>query len=97
MSDNLMYEIFGDSKASKKSFNVKVTTKAAANRIKIEKLANGKNIIKVFVTVAPEDGKANKEVIKLLAKVLDVPQSNITITSGLTSKNKVITITPRNL
>ena len=93
---NLIDEISKDSNVSTKSFNIRVSTKTAANRIKIEKLSNGEKLIKVFVTAAPEDGKANKAVIKLLSKTLGVPQSNIAITSGLTSKNKVITVTARH-
>ncbi|MFN6222240.1 MAG: DUF167 domain-containing protein, partial [Dolichospermum sp.] len=40
----------------------------------------------------PIDGKANEELIKLLAKKFDVPKSSITIKSGVTSRNKLIII-----
>ncbi|HLO49853.1 MAG TPA: DUF167 domain-containing protein [Kamptonema sp.] len=38
----------------------------------------------------PTDGKANEELIKLLAKRFDVPKSQITIKSGLSSRNKLV-------
>lgn len=76
-----------------KTLHVRVTTKAAANRIKVEELTpNGEKLIRVYVTTAAEGGKANKAVIKLLAKALNIPPSALTITHGLTSRNKVITI-----
>ena len=52
-----------------------VTAKAAANRIKVEELSNGEKLIRVYVTAAAEGGKANKEVIKMLAKPLGIPPS----------------------
>ncbi len=40
----------------------------------------------------PVDGKANKELITLLAKKFDVPKSLIQIKSGLSSRNKLVEI-----
>jgi uncharacterized protein len=42
------------------------------------------------VTVAPEDGKANVAVIKLLSKALRVPASQIEILRGETSRDKTL-------
>lgn len=44
----------------------------------------------VHLKSPPVDGKANKELIKLLAKKLDVPKSQIRIKSGLASRFKLI-------
>lgn len=41
---------------------------------------------------APVEGKANNELIKLLAERFDVPKSQITIQSGFSSKNKRVEI-----
>ena len=68
--------------------NVKITPKAAKNRI-------GKTFnesLKIYVTAAAEAGQANKSVIELLAKELKISKSSITITQGLTSPNKVISL-----
>lgn len=40
----------------------------------------------------PVDGKANKELIKILAKRFDVSKSQIRIKSGLSSRNKLVEI-----
>ncbi|MGG6296995.1 DUF167 domain-containing protein [Leptolyngbya sp. AN02str] len=40
----------------------------------------------------PTDGKANQELIQLLAKTYGVPKANITIKLGLSSRNKVVEI-----
>jgi len=46
----------------------------------------------VSVVTAPIEGKANSEVIKLLAKEFDVPKSLITIKSGQKSTIKTVTL-----
>ncbi len=46
--------------------------------------------IKVNVAAAPEKGKANKELVKFLAKTLDIPKSGITIVSGEKDQRKVL-------
>ncbi|MDF0556741.1 DUF167 domain-containing protein [Kamptonema sp. UHCC 0994] len=45
---------------------------------------------KVSLKSPPIDGKANEELIKLLAKKFDVAKSQVTIKSGLSSKNKLV-------
>ena len=44
----------------------------------------------VRVTAPPVDRAANDAVVALLARVLDVPKSALTITRGATSRNKTI-------
>jgi hypothetical protein len=41
----------------------------------------------------PVDGKANEELIKLLAEKFDIPKSDIKIKSGLSSRQKLVEIT----
>lgn len=48
--------------------------------------------IKIAITTPPIDGKANETLIKFLSKELRIPKSNITITKGLTSRNKTLEI-----
>jgi len=48
--------------------------------------------LKVAVAAAPEKGKANRAVVKLLAEVLDLPASAVTIAAGETSQDKVAEI-----
>ena len=68
---------------------IRVTSKASANRIRIEQHPTGPRV-RVDVPVAPEDGKANKQVIKLLAKKLRMPKSALTIKHGFTNRDKII-------
>lgn len=48
--------------------------------------------LKVYLTAVPIDGKANKELIKLLSKELNINKSKISIIKGEKSKKKVIEI-----
>ena len=71
---------------------VRVTPKAAANRVKIDQQSNRSYLIRVYVTVVPEGGKANREVIKLLAKEFKIPQSSLVIIQGIHNRDKTILI-----
>jgi uncharacterized protein (TIGR00251 family) len=46
----------------------------------------------VHLKSPPVDGKANKELVELLAKKFAVPKSHITIRVGLSGRNKVVNI-----
>ncbi len=72
--------------------DVRVTPKASANSLKIERLADGADILRVRVTVAPEDGRANKAVIALVAEALGLPKSALTLIRGEKSRTKTIGI-----
>lgn len=66
---------------------VRVTPKASRDRILVEADA-----IRVYVTTVPEDGKANKAVVKLLSKALGVPKTRLDLIRGATSRDKVFRI-----
>ena len=46
----------------------------------------------VRVTAAPADGAANAAVVKLLAKIFGLPQRDIVMTSGATSRLKTFEV-----
>ena len=73
------------------SLQVRVTPKASVNRIRIEEHPEG-SLVRVDVAVAPEDGMANKQVIKLLARELGLPKSALVIARGQTNREKTISI-----
>ena len=50
------------------------------------------DLLKVRITAAPVAGGANKHLLKFLAKKLKVPQGQLSIKSGATSKNKSIAV-----
>ncbi|MBW4502881.1 MAG: DUF167 domain-containing protein [Scytonema hyalinum WJT4-NPBG1] len=68
----------------------KVKVKPNSKIQKIEEQADGS--LSVRLKSPPVDGKANEELIKLLAEKFDVPKSHITIKSGLSSRQKLVEI-----
>ena len=74
------------------TIQIRVTPKAASNHIRAEEQADGMIVLRVYVTAVPEDGKANKAVIALLAKELSLPKSALSIGRGSTGRNKIIHI-----
>jgi len=47
---------------------------------------------KVSVAAAPEGGKANVEVVRLLAEVLAIPKRRITIVAGRSARTKIVEV-----
>ncbi len=66
--------------------NIKVITRAKKNSV--EKISPDEYRVKVVS--APVKGKANKDVLKLLADHLKVPPSRLTIVRGASSNHKII-------
>lgn len=46
--------------------------------------------LKVKLTSPPVEGKANKELIEMLAKEFNITKNNVEIISGKMSKNKIV-------
>lgn len=63
---------------------VRVTPRASRNEVVRDEAG-----VRVYVTVAPEGGKANAAVQKLLAKALGVAKSRLVLTRGATAREKV--------
>lgn len=68
--------------------SVKVHPNAGKDRV----VGEHADKIKIAVTVAPEKGKANRAVIKVLSRRLGVKSSDIQIVSGETSRDKKVFI-----
>jgi len=66
---------------------VRVTPRAARNAIVLRDGA-----IRVAVTAAPEGGKANAAVQKLLARALGVPKSRLRLIRGESARDKVFSV-----
>lgn len=62
---------------------VRVTPRASRNAV--EETEAG---LRVSVTTVPEDGKANKAVVKLIADALGVAKSRLTLVRGTTARDK---------
>ena len=59
---------------------------------KQELLQTAKGVVTCRLKSPPEDGKANAELVKFIAKKLAVPQADVRIIQGQTSRKKVIAI-----
>jgi uncharacterized protein (TIGR00251 family) len=68
----------------------KVKVKPNSKQQKIAEQSDGTLI--VYLKSPPVEGKANEELIKVLADQFDVPKSYIRIKSGLSSRQKLIEI-----
>lgn len=65
-------------------YKVRATPKAACDRLVIEG-----DVIRIYVTVAPEGGKANAAVRAILAAALGLPPSALSLTQGHSARDKV--------
>jgi hypothetical protein len=69
---------------------IQIKVKPNSKEQKIEETGDGSFIIRL--KSPPVDGKANQELITILAKKFKVAKSQIIIKSGLSSQNKLIEI-----
>lgn len=67
---------------------IKVVPSSGRLEIKLDK--NGE--LKCWLKSVPENGKANAELVKFLAKTLDITQERVSIISGQASRRKRINI-----
>ncbi len=69
------------------TFSVKVRPSASVTVVK-DILDDG--TVKIDVAAAPEDGKANEELVRFLASEFGIPRSSVQIVSGATAKRKIV-------
>jgi len=69
---------------------IQVKVKPGARQSRIEEVSHGPWL--AFVRSPPTDGKANAELVTLLAEHLDCPRSAITIKSGAGARLKLIQV-----
>lgn len=74
---------------SKLADGIKISIKVIPNSSRCEISATAEDGLKLRLDVPPVEGKANAKCIKFLSRLLDVPKTSITITSGEKSRNKV--------
>jgi uncharacterized protein (TIGR00251 family) len=67
---------------------IKVKVITQAKQSKIEEI--GPNGLRIKLKSAPIKGKANKELVKLLADYYQVPKSRVEILKGQKAKDKVV-------
>ena len=70
------------------TINVRVQPRASRNRV------NGyrDGVLRVSVTAPPQDGRANAALLELLADVLGIAKSRLSIVRGHSSRDKVVAV-----
>jgi hypothetical protein len=73
---------------------VRLTPKGRRDAIEgLADTADGGAEVKASVTAVPEDGKANRALVKLLSKSWGVAKTDIAIVAGATDRHKVLSLT----
>ena len=73
--------------------SLRVTPKSASDALSgLHEGAGGKVSLAVKVRAQPEQGKANKAVIQLLATSIGMPKSRLSVVSGAAERNKTVLI-----
>jgi uncharacterized protein len=68
---------------------VRLTPKGGRDAIDgIERLADGRSVLKVRVRAAPSDGEANAALVTLVAKTLGVAARDVSLVAGATARIK---------
>ena len=71
---------------------MKIKVKVIPGSKKQEVIEMGDGTLRVKLCSQPLKGKANKELVELLASYYKVPKSEISIASGHTSKQKLVEV-----
>lgn len=67
-----------------------VEARPNSSKVQVEKITE--QVYKVKLTASPTEGKANAQLVKVLAEYFDISKSQVTIKAGKTSKTKVVII-----
>ena len=76
---------------------IKISIKVVTHAKKSEVVADdidlfGARILRVKISQPPEDGKANKALIELIADYLNVKKNSLTIIAGEKSTHKIVEV-----
>jgi uncharacterized protein (TIGR00251 family) len=70
----------------------KIVVQVEPNAARSEVLRFKDGVLHIRIAAPPIEGKANRELMKFLGKILGIGKSNLTIKKGITSKRKIITV-----
>ena len=86
-----MFESFKEEMDREGSVRFYIRARPNASATKAVEVMDDESI-KIDIAAVPENGKANIELIKYLAKEFGVPKGNIVIVTGATSRQKLVKI-----
>ena len=89
MPDAPPWQVLADGLA----LTVRLTPKGGRDAIDgIERMADGRSVLKVRVRAAPREGEANAALVRLLAKSLGLAPRQVTLVAGATARIKRLEI-----
>ena len=72
---------------------VRLTPKGGRDAVDgIERMADGRAVLKVRVAAPPSEGEANDALVRLIAKAAGVPPRDVVLAAGATARVKRLTI-----
>jgi uncharacterized protein (TIGR00251 family) len=72
---------------------VRIAPKAAASRVLgLVEEAGGGSALKLAIHAPPENGKANADLIALLADLFDLPKRDVSLAAGASNRRKLVHI-----
>jgi uncharacterized protein (TIGR00251 family) len=75
------------------ALTVRLTPKGGRDAIDgVERMADGRSVLKVRVRAAPSEGEANDALVRLMAKALGVAPRQVTLAAGATARIKRLEI-----
>jgi hypothetical protein len=80
----------GNTMSEQNQARLVVQVQPNARQNEVTNFENG--VLQVRIAAPPIKGKANKELIEFLSKLLGINKSNLTMEKGMSSKRKVIAI-----
>mgnify|MGYP002078097503 CR=1 FL=1 len=79
---------YGEAATQRSVIEIRVAPNSGKQYFALDKAGR----LKCYLLAAAEKGQANKELVKLLAKALGVPQADVAIIAGATGRTKYIRI-----
>lgn len=77
---------------SRKDLSIRIGVKVTAKAPKSEIAGWADGTLRIRVTAVPERGKANEEVLRIIASAIDLPGRNVRLASGRRGRTKVVEV-----
>ena len=72
---------------------VRLTPKGGRDAVEtVERMADGRSVLKVRVRAAASEGEANAALVKLIARTLDVAARDVSLVAGATARLKRVKV-----